>query len=89
MSAEIIMFPVKDPPTKVNPKASKKIRFEIPEPKQVKMQPPKSPEEYLGMCKKMLRKEQYEDILCGILDEEIYETLESPYKKIIDLYFNL
>ena len=48
----------------------------------------KSKDDLLKLSKKILDKEDYQDILCGILDFEIYETLDEDLKQIINNYFN-
>ena len=42
---------------------------------------------FLGECKSFLTEEDYVKVLCGILDREIYETLNNKLKEIVDNYF--
>lgn len=48
----------------------------------------KSPYQYLEKCKTVLIEEDYEDILCGIMDKTYYEKLETELKDIVDTYFS-
>lgn len=50
---------------------------------------PENRSEYLTMCKEELVKEEYEQVLCGILDREIYNNLDSSLKMVIDTYYEL
>ena len=50
---------------------------------------PKTGKEYLDVCKFTLEKDDYIDILCGIMDQEIYNELEPVIQRVIDNYFNL
>lgn len=47
-----------------------------------------SPYQYLEKCKTVLIEEDYEDILCGIMDKTYYEKLETELKDIVDAYFS-
>ena len=49
---------------------------------------PKTRKEYLQTCKRFLTDEDYRDILCGIMDEDIEAELEHPLQEIINRYFN-
>jgi len=47
----------------------------------------KNRKEYLMMCKEVLTEEDYFDVCRGILDDEYYEILDEPLKKIVSVYF--
>lgn len=49
--------------------------------------PPQNRHQYLKLCKETLTMDDYIDTLCGILDEEIYDFVEEPIKRIIDAYY--
>ena len=49
---------------------------------------PRTRAEFLETCKETLEAEDYVDVLCGILDSEIYCTLEEPICKVIDSYYS-
>ena len=42
---------------------------------------------YLAMCKKTLEDEDYRDVLCGIIDTEIYNELDKQLQDIVDIYY--
>lgn len=44
--------------------------------------------EYLKLCKRTLTEEDYVDVLCGIMDQEIYENLDQDLKNIVNKYFS-
>jgi hypothetical protein len=46
-------------------------------------------EEFLPLLKLALIPEDYEGILCGIMDEEYYHVLDDDGKKFVQCYFNL
>jgi hypothetical protein len=48
---------------------------------------PKTREEYLEVCKATLTEDDYVDVLCGILDNEIYDNLCVPVQNIIRSYY--
>ena len=43
--------------------------------------------EHLMLCKMVLTEEDYIDVLCGIMDQEIYDSLDQEIKNIVDAYF--
>jgi hypothetical protein len=49
---------------------------------------PRNREEFLETCKETLEPDDYVDVLCGILDNEIYCSLEEPICKVIDSYYS-
>lgn len=51
--------------------------------------PPTSQLEYLAVLKDLLEDEDYRDILCGILDIDIYNDLEPKLKEFVELYFSM
>ena len=53
----------------------------------MRVKKPKTREECLELCKQYLKPEDYQDVLCGIMDKEHYDALEIAYRKIIDAYF--
>jgi len=54
--------------------------------KEVKYPAPRTAEDYLKMCKAFLHPIAYEKVLCGCLDQEIYEELSEQHQKIVDCY---
>lgn len=49
---------------------------------------PRNRAEFLETCKETLEPDDYVDVLCGILDIEIYCSLEPPICKVIDSYYS-
>jgi hypothetical protein len=45
--------------------------------------------EYLVECKTVLEREDYIDVLAGIMDIEIYNELEPEIRMIIDTYYEM
>lgn len=43
--------------------------------------------EYLRLCKIVLTEEDYVDVLCSIMDKEIYDAAEQDIKNIVDRYY--
>lgn len=54
----------------------------------VPVKEPETRQEYLYLCKQFLEIEDYQDILCGIMDKEHYDALENQLQKVIDSYFS-
>ena len=50
---------------------------------------PKNGKEYLEACKRVLERDDYLDILCGIMDQEFYNELDPVIQRVVDNYFNL
>jgi hypothetical protein len=48
---------------------------------------PETRYEYLKLCKDFLEENDYVDVLCGVMDDEIYETIEPQLKNIVDTYY--
>lgn len=48
----------------------------------------KNRNEHLNLCKMVLTEEDYRDVLCAIMDQEIYDALEQDIKNIVDTYFS-
>ena len=46
-------------------------------------------DKFLPLLKLALIPEDYESILCGIMDEEYYDVLDDDGKKFVRCYFNL
>jgi hypothetical protein len=44
---------------------------------------PNTKQEYLNLCKRFLDKGSYREILCGIMDDDLYNDLTTRYKKEI------
>jgi len=44
--------------------------------------------QYLLRCKNELEDEDYRDVLCGIMDVEIYNELEEDLQKIVETYYS-
>jgi hypothetical protein len=49
---------------------------------------PKTSGEYLLLCKKFLIKEDYESILCSIMDIEYYHDLDNKLKGVVSAYYS-
>ena len=49
---------------------------------------PRTREEYLEACKSVLTEEDYVDILCAILDQEIYCSVDPHITDIVDRYYS-
>ena len=49
---------------------------------------PKTRIEYLFLCKEFLTIDDYEEVLCCILDEEYYDKTEEQIQEIVKTYFN-
>lgn len=55
----------------------------------IEVDPPKDRFEYLELCKKFLSETKYRDVLCGICDKEIYNTIHPALQKLVDNYYML
>ena len=53
------------------------------------VQQPKNGDELLALCKRFLIDDDYRDILCGIMDLELYNELDPDLKKLVDIYFKM
>jgi hypothetical protein len=104
MSAKIIPFPKTekqleleamqdfvDKAKKVIMESTKKdfLRYDVPNIAGVPVKEPKSGKDFLEICKQFLEPEDYQDVLCGIMDREHYDALEYALQKVIDSYFTL
>lgn len=49
---------------------------------------PKTREDYLSLCKQFLDPSDYQEILCGIMDNEHYDALEPQLQQVINSYFS-
>jgi len=49
---------------------------------------PETRQDYLYLCKEFLDPEDYQDILCGIMDREHYDALEPQLQQVINSYFS-
>lgn len=63
-------------------------RYDVPNIAGIPVAEPKTGAEFLNICKDFLEPEDYQDILCGIMDEEHYDGLEPALQKVIDSYFS-
>jgi hypothetical protein len=43
--------------------------------------------EYLKLCKTVLERHDYEEVLMAIMDAEIYENVDKAIRNIVDSYF--
>ena len=66
--------------TKIKKKKRPIVKEDINAPNLTKKQ-------YLQYCKDVLEAEDYIDLLCGILDEELYEFLDSDMKGVVHAYY--
>jgi len=80
MTAQVIPFPVKPPIVEEEHFQGSSIAG-TPVPK------PTCKFEYLDLCKKFLDPQDYQDILCGIMDREHYDALDQYQQNIIDCYY--
>lgn len=48
---------------------------------------PTSKNELLQSCKRLLIEEDYRDVLCGIMDEDIFKEIDSDLQVIVENYF--
>jgi hypothetical protein len=48
---------------------------------------PRTRSDILKIVKKFLDRDDYEEILLGIMDEEYYQQLDPPLAKIVDSYY--
>ena len=49
---------------------------------------PRTREEYLLTCKETLEPEDYIDVLCSILDPEIYSSVEEHITNLVEAYYS-
>jgi len=49
---------------------------------------PKTRTEYLFLCKEFLTIDDYEDVLCCILDQEFFDKTEKQIQEIVKTYFS-
>lgn len=47
-----------------------------------------SADEFLQECKRTLAYEDYADILCGIMDVEIYDIIDPELQDLVDTYYS-
>ena len=62
--------------------------YNTPNIKGIPVEEPKTRFDYLEICKDFLDPEDYQDILCGIMDKEHYDALEKPLRNVIDSYYS-
>lgn len=82
MPAEVICL------TTVRQKRTKSFGKNSCSVKGVAVDEPTTKKEYLSICKSFLETEDYEEILCGIVDEEYYEAMEGALRRIVDSYYD-
>jgi hypothetical protein len=63
-------------------------RYDVPNVLGIPVEEPKTRKQYQDILKQFLEPDDYQDILCGIMDKEHYDALERPLQKIIDAYFS-
>jgi hypothetical protein len=49
---------------------------------------PKTADEYLKLCKKLLTEEDYIEVCVAVLDNDRYEEVDQQIKKIVDSYYS-
>lgn len=49
---------------------------------------PKNRVEFLFTCKEVLSIEDYEEVLCSVLDQDYYDNADPQIKKIVDNYYD-
>lgn len=55
----------------------------------LKIRKPNNKQDYLNICKLHLKEELYKDILCGIMDYQLYIKINPKLQKIVDCYYAL
>jgi hypothetical protein len=63
-------------------------RYDVPNVLGIPVEEPKTRKQYQDILKQFLEPDDYQDILCGIMDKEHYDGLERPLQKIVDAYFS-
>jgi hypothetical protein len=63
-------------------------RYDVPNVLGIPVEEPKTRKQYQDILKQFLEPEDYQDILCGIMDKEHYDGLERPLQKIVDAYYS-
>lgn len=89
MSAEIIPFPSK-----------KKVEFKLDTTETIKfpkdwpykidgvpVNPPKSSQDFLELCKNFLNPEDYTDMLVAIMDRDAYDGMEPQLQNLVNNYY--
>lgn len=76
----VIEFPVRNTAAKLSDENKRKMA-------EAKANPPQNRFQYLKLCKNTLTMEDYVDLLCSILDEEIYDMVEPQIRGIVDAYY--
>lgn len=49
---------------------------------------PETREEYLSICKRFLIKDDYIELLCAIMDTDLYSEAEDQIKRVVDSYYS-
>lgn len=62
--------------------------YNVPNINGTPVEEPESRQDYLDLCKEFLDPEDYQDMLCGIMDKEHYDALEPQLQKVIKSYFS-
>lgn len=68
--------------------ANDMLRYDVPNIAGIPVDEPKTGKDFLELCKQFLEPDDYQDILCGIMDREHYDALEHQLQKVIDAYFS-
>ena len=63
--------------------------IEFPQKKKNILRKPRNREDYLEIIKDNLPPWDYHDVLCGILDKDIFDKLNPKLQKIIACYYEL
>jgi hypothetical protein len=50
---------------------------------------PTTAQGYLDLCKRVMLKEDYCNLLCAIMDSDYYTILEPQYRTVADCYFDM
>lgn len=64
------------------------IKNYVPNVHGIPVEEPETRQDYLDICKVFLDPEDYQDMLCGIMDREHYDALEPQLQKVINSYFS-
>jgi hypothetical protein len=62
--------------------------YNVPNVHGIPVEEPETRQDYLDICKVFLDPEDYQDILCGIMDKEHYDGLEHQLQQVINSYFS-
>lgn len=88
MSANIIKFPTSKKKLELEAMETFNVSPNTSTINGIPVENPKTAREYLEICKEFLEVEDYQDVLCGIMDDEHYDALEPKVQKIINCYYS-